>query len=188
MGDAKKNIDLIWKAFINGKKWAFSEIYNQTYDDLYRFGIKFINDREQIKDIVHDLYYKLWQNKANLSTPKNLKSYLISSLRATIINHLKQQKRRSGTLESSEEDWFNFEPSIEYNIISNESKEINNQILNKELNNLSAKQKEAIYLHYIQELDYREIAAIMEISAQYARNLVHLAIKRLKEVSDKFIR
>lgn len=185
MGDSKKNIDLIWKAFINGKKWAFSEIYNQTYDDLYRFGIKFINDGEQIKDIIHDLYYKLWLKRANLSTPRNLKSYLISSLRATIINHLKQNKKQE-LFEISE--IFTFEPSIEENIILDESKEINNKVLSNELNNLSAKQKEAIYLHYIQELGYEELSEIMEISTQYARNLVHHGIKRLKEARAKFIK
>lgn len=187
MKNPKDNIQFIWKAFKEGKKWAFSEIYNSTYDDLYRFGIRYINDGEQIKDIIHDLYYKIWQNKANLSMPRNLKAYLLSSLRATIINHLKKNRRTPENLESSVEKFY-FEPSIEADIISNESMDLNNKILYKELNNLSVTQKEAIYLHYLQDLDYKEIAEIMEISIQYARNLVHHGIKRLKEVRSKFNR
>ncbi len=183
----KDKIELIWKAFAKGKKWAFSEIYNQSYDDLYRFGVKFIKDDEQVKDIIHDLYYKLWQNRENLSTPRNLRSYLISSLRSTIINHLKKDKKGIVIFDPPEEA-FSLESSIESDIISDESRIINNKALYEGLNTLSSKQKEAIYLHYIQEMDYKEIATIMEISLPYTRNLVHQGIKKLKESRNKFVR
>ena len=179
------NQDLIWKAFKKGKKWAFEKIYKLTYNDLYRFGIKFIQNPELIEDIIHDLYFKLWQRKETISTPSNIKAYLLSSVRATIINHLKQQNRNT---EDSNPDSFNLESSVEELYIFNESLEENIRILNNELNNLTAKQKEAIYLHYILELNYKEVSGIMGIKLQSVRNLVHEGITKLKLARDKFLR
>lgn len=179
------NRDLIWKAFREGKKWAFEKIYKLTYNDLYRFGIKFIQNSQLVEDIIQDLYFKLWQRKETLSYPSNIKAYLLSSVRATIINHLKRESRNAELVDLES---FNLESSVEELYIFNENLDKNIKVLNDELNKLTAKQKEAIYLHYILELDYKEVSDIMEIKLQSVRNLVHEGITKLKHAQDKFLR
>lgn len=189
--DHKKNLisnpnqDLIWKEFRKGKKWAFEKIYKLTYDHLYRFGIKFIQNPELIEDIIHDLFFKLWQRKETLSHPSNIKAYLLSSVRATIINHLKKESRNT---ELSDLENFNLESSVEEFYISNENLDNNIKVLNDELNKLTAKQKEAIYLHFISDFNYKDVSDIMGIKPQSVRNLVHEGITKLKLARDKFLR
>jgi hypothetical protein len=47
----------IWDDFRKGKDQALSEIYNQYIQLLFRFGKKFSNDDELIKDTIQDLFF-----------------------------------------------------------------------------------------------------------------------------------
>jgi RNA polymerase sigma factor (sigma-70 family) len=54
-------------------------------------------------------------------------------------------------------------------------------LLQKALAGLSPRQKEAVYLKITEELDYLQIAEMMDISVVSCRNLIAKAIKSLKE-------
>ncbi len=50
---------------------------------------------------------------------------------------------------------------------------------------LSARQKEIIYLKFYQNLSYEEVSDIMNINYQVARNLLSQAIKTMKKILQK---
>ena len=85
-----------------------------------------------------------------------------------------------------EEYKFDVTWSIEHELILEEVSDRNTQILLNALNNLTPRQKEAIYLRFSKELDYKSVAEIMEISVEGCRNLISKAIRSLKtEMSGK---
>jgi RNA polymerase sigma factor (sigma-70 family) len=49
------------------------------------------------------------------------------------------------------------------------------------LNSLTDRQREIIYLRYVQEYDYRQIAELLQISVHGCRKLVSKAILSLRE-------
>ncbi|WP_313982306.1 sigma-70 family RNA polymerase sigma factor [Xanthocytophaga flavus] len=53
--------------------------------------------------------------------------------------------------------------------------------LQQELNKLPQRQKEALYLVFYQELSYQQITKIMQLQYQTVRDLVHKALKTLRE-------
>lgn len=54
--------------------------------------------------------------------------------------------------------------------------------LQKALEKISPRQRESIYLRFIQELDYEEIGTILEINYQSAKNLVSRTLIKLREI------
>jgi RNA polymerase sigma factor (sigma-70 family) len=48
------------------------------------------------------------------------------------------------------------------------------------LNELPKRQKEVIYLHYFEEMDYNQIAAVMGINYQSVLNLTQKALQKLR--------
>ena len=54
-------------------------------------------------------------------------------------------------------------------------------MLLRALNELTPRQKEAIYLRFTKELDYNATADIMDISVEACRNLISKAISTLKK-------
>ena len=71
--------------------------------------------------------------------------------------------------------------SVEQEIILREISEQKSKMLLLALNELTPRQKEAIYLRFTKELDYTPIAGIMDISVEACRNLISKAISILRQ-------
>jgi RNA polymerase sigma factor (sigma-70 family) len=55
------------------------------------------------------------------------------------------------------------------------------------LQNLSPRQREAIYHRYVEEFSFKEIAQLMSITAQSAQNLIQKGLSKLKAASVKSV-
>ena len=71
--------------------------------------------------------------------------------------------------------------SVEQEIIQREISQQKSKMLLLALNELTPRQKEAIYLRFTRELDYKEVAALMDISVEACRNLISKAISILRK-------
>lgn len=171
--------DFIWKAFTKGKHWALSKLYATYYNELYHYGIKLLTNEEETKDLIQDLFYKLWKNRQNLKQPDNVKAYLLRGLRTVILDYIKIYKMKYQVTELPED--ITFLLGIGHQAEMDETLNETTRKLYDELEKLPARQKEAIYLHYIKEYKYTEVAEIMNINVQSARNLVHEGLTKLKE-------
>ena len=71
--------------------------------------------------------------------------------------------------------------SVEQEIIQREISEQKSKILLLALDELTLRQKEAIYLRFTSELDYKEVSGLMDISVEACRNLISRAISILRQ-------
>ncbi len=53
--------------------------------------------------------------------------------------------------------------------------------LSKALKTLTARQQEAIYLYYIQEIPLKELSTLLDMNYQSTRNLIHRAMTKLRQ-------
>jgi len=63
------------------------------------------------------------------------------------------------------------------------SEEIKNKLI-EAVNNLPPKQKEIIYLKFEEEMDYKEISEVMNISVDSARKLMYRSLISLRNIVD----
>lgn len=159
---------------------SLSSIFKTNFDALYNYGFKISNDNELVKDCIQNLFYRLWKNNINFSGITNLKSYLFKGLRHQMLNALELKHYQITKIEV--EDNFQIEFSPEDYLIENQMEaELRKKIVNA-LNQLGVKQREAIYLRYFQNLEYVEIAEIMNINLQSVKNNVHRGLTALKDL------
>jgi len=170
----------IWTSFKKGEASALSFIFSDNAEKLFHYGLKFTLDRDLIEDLIQDLFCELMEHRRTLGNTDNILFYLLKSFRRKLMRKLKTEQRTEHTI-NFEEQAFNVEWSIEHELISNEISRLKNNCLIKALKKLSSRQKEAVYLRFSRELDYKEIANIMDISVEACRNLISNAIKRLKQ-------
>lgn len=178
---SKDDWPVVWSRFISGDQEAFAILYNLHLDSLYHYGTKLCKDKEAVKDALQELFLELFlkRNKMRISH-ENLKYYLFLALKRNLIKKMEAGRKISHNFSEP----INFEPeySIEFQIIEQEKEaEINREILNA-LNKLPAKQKEAIYLHYNESLEYKEIANILKISVESVRKQVYRALKTIRKI------
>ena len=81
---------LLWKRFLEGDSSAYTQIYNRTVQDLFRFGLLYTSDKELIKDCIHDVFVKIHMNRAKLAPTDNIAAYLTVALKNTLFNALKK--------------------------------------------------------------------------------------------------
>ncbi|SDK12076.1 RNA polymerase sigma factor, sigma-70 family [Pedobacter sp. ok626] len=174
-----KNTDRdLWTSFINGDDNALNLLYKQFVDVLYAFGLRFTDDTDLVKDGIQDLFVDLYKYRKTLASEVNVKSYLFTSLKRKICLVL---KKNAAAVNHSFELPFLLSPSIEDQITNDEYEAELLLKLNKQLALLPDRQKEALYLRYNSELEYEEIAEIMDVSLATCRTLVYRGVKQLRE-------
>lgn len=163
----------IWSLCLLGRADAFEELYKRYYALLYNYGYKYIPDKELVPDIIHELFLKLMSNRASLSSTSFTKGYLLRAFRNKIYDTLERQKNepffRSSYLEIAD---FTGE---ECDDSGDEVK-----VMLEAYEELTAKQKEVIYLYFIQNFSHSDIAEVLKINCQSSKNLLHRSLVSLR--------
>lgn len=73
---------------VNGSEKAFCFLYEKYFSSLNRFSFHIVM-REESKDIVHDIFSKLWENRKSLPKDINIKSYLYTAIKNRSLDYLK---------------------------------------------------------------------------------------------------
>ena len=170
---------ILWDAFRRGDDEAFSSLFDMYVDPLYKYGMKFVADEDFIKDTIQDLFINLY-NKENLSMVDNPQFYLCRALKNLILNRIVKEKQMP-TISIQELPFM-----VEYEMTGNEedTTEEDGEIIEKVkqiIEQLPPRQQEAIYLRFNLEMSYEEISEILDMNYQSARNLIHRAVKKIRE-------
>ena len=179
--DHNQDIDC-WQAFIEGNREALGQLFRRHYADLFRYGNKICADTEILEDCIQELFIELWQSK-NPPPSTSVKAYLLKAIKYKLLKAL--HKRAQVKLQAELPENQLFEMCHETFIIDKqEHAEKTARVINA-LAQLSARQKEIIYLKFYQNLSYEEVSDIMNINYQVARNLLSQAIKTMKKILQK---
>lgn len=171
----------LWKQFRLGNKQAFEEIMHRHFRHLFSYGCKFSDDPELVKDIIQELFLKLWEKRLNLSDDVNPKAYLTASLRRALHRKLQSESKFVHYSELTDaESSFDLEVSVEEELIEKEQVQNVAYKIAVALSVLPARQREAIYLKFFQDLSRDEISETMQITPQTVSNLLQLALKKLR--------
>lgn len=169
----------LWNLVSQGNLESFAFIFNTYSRDLYRYGHKFTQEVDLIEDVIQDVFVCLWESRDKLTIQKSIKFYLFSSFRREVIRRL-QENRKQDVLEEHHSN-ISWEESFQEMLIENQITLESSKKISTALDNLSTRQKEAIYLRYIQGLSYEEISGLMGIQVASLYNLVLRGLKSMKQ-------
>lgn len=163
----------------------FTELYDQSIDNLFAFGSRMTNDREMLKDCIQDVFVKLYTKRGELENVSNIESYLYVSLRNRLNDEFRSNSRISDNDVSSAEGMESLTDNDE--TVRLEKIEDTNRInmtVDRFMQCLSPRQRQIINLYYIEQLKYDDICRIMGINYQSVRNLMHRSISRLRYMAS----
>lgn len=171
---------ILWSAFRLGDEYAFGQIAQKHYASLFRYGSRFSDHREFVKDCIQELFYEMWQRRESLGDTDFVKFYLLKSLRRKI--YRESSKKNGPSLETDLDDAIENTDgaTIEDEIIALETRDERIRKVSERMRLLSKRQQEAIHLKFFEELDNAAIAQIMGISKQSVTNLTHRALITLR--------
>jgi RNA polymerase sigma factor (sigma-70 family) len=171
---------MVWQQFKEGDQKALASIFSYHYSDLFRYGMRLLNNEDVVKDCIQNLFEKLWNCRQKIGHIQSVKPYLLKALRHHIFNEKNyiQQRTHFHTNYCKE---YNFTSSYEDMLIAEQMATDMRLRLLKSMNLLSKRQREAIYLRTFEELEYKKISEMMSLNTQSIRNLISQGMKTLKQ-------
>jgi RNA polymerase sigma factor (sigma-70 family) len=169
----------IVKKFVAGDDDAYSIIYHTYAKELYSYGKGLGFSTDAVKDAIQDLFYKILCKPKLLTEVINLKYYLFRALKNKLLN---LERSSECTLEEGRnETGFSVCITALDKLIDDEERIALEKRIQDLMSCLTSRQREAVYLRYINEMSYEEIADLLNMTPPSVRNLISRAIERMRK-------
>jgi RNA polymerase sigma-70 factor (family 1) len=169
--------DLQMRIALSEDTKAYKELYLLLFDKLFKFSYSFVKSKEAAEELVSDVFIKLWHIRDQLNTIQNLKIYLYCVTKNLSLNYLAKTKKMIVQL-----DEIDIESVIDFNTpedlyVSSETIKGVKQVIQE----LPPQCRMIFLLVRDQNMKYKEVAHILNISVFTVRNQVAIATKKIAE-------
>lgn len=154
---------------------TFLGIFNPVRDKLYRVALRLLVSKESAEDALQEVFLKLWERKGKLEKYDSAEAYAVTMIKNHCLDQLKLKQNNNLRIayNNYEEKGSSLEKQIE---VKNDF-----ELLNEKMNNLPEQQKIIVQLRDIEELEYHEIAEIMDMNETAIRVALSRGRKKLRE-------
>lgn len=176
--------NLHWQSFKTGNPASFEYLYQKYSAGLYNYGDKFSGDKDLIKECIQELFVQIWTKRSSIGNPEHIKNYLYKSFRNLILKKTAQLQKNQG-FDDLENYGFNVSLNIEEALIDGERRKKISGQLQEAISKLTARQKEAIFLRFYEQLSYEEIAEVMGITVKASYKIMARSLSFLRDNLSK---
>jgi RNA polymerase sigma factor (sigma-70 family) len=175
-----------WDDFRYGDEGSLKLIFNTYYNLLFNYGHKFTPDDHIIEDVIQDLFVKLWADRAAINDTESVKNYIYKAFRRRLIRKLDYAPKIMAFPVTEDKIHFDIEPGHDHRMINSERMLNIQSKLATALEKMTPRQREVIHLRYFEEMDFEEIADVMQLSTKATYKLLYRAIDTLKKNLPRF--
>lgn len=152
------------------KRNEYNIVVKEQAGNLFGYAIRFLRNEEDAKDIVQDVFEKLWLNRGKVEFAKS-KSWMFTTAHNAMINF----STRKGRMKLSDEmsDYDSGKPQSS----SFESQ----QVVDRAVSILPPIQKSVILLRDLEDYSYKEIGDILDLSDSQVKVYLFRARKKIKK-------
>jgi len=154
---------------------SFRIIYDLYYEPICRFLNYYTRDRFAIEDVVQDVFTKLWENKDYLEV-RHIKTYLYNAAHNKMLNYLRNEANQAIILEQ----WSKEKSEASESRDCYDPDEFS-ELLNKFIGTLPEKCRSIFIRNKWENLSYKQIAEMNNISVKTVETQMSIALKRIRE-------
>lgn len=156
---------------------AFMEIYSRYAKKLHHTGSKKIDERDDIKDLIQEVFMALWNNRHSITVDTPLGGYLFATMRYIIIKRITHKKVQSSYLDSLDPiSLRQYNTSTDSLVRENELK----HLIENEISSLPEKMQLVFRMSREDHLSHKEIASELGLSEATVKKHVNNALKSLR--------
>ena len=160
-----------------GDQVAFKAIYDCFSHKAFSMAIKFGLNQEDAKEVVQDVFIKLWNHRSALNEHLSLKAYLFAITKNTLINRQKKAAYEIAYKKYLEKQDLNVFLGTENDFFYADLEQLAETVIDQ----LPVQQKEIFLLAKKENLPNKEIAEKLNLSLRTVENQVYRATKKVKE-------
>ena len=161
---------------------TFKDYFKDNYANLCWYAFSFVKDKDAAEDIVQEVFFNIWKSTRPDKYSEMKKAYLYKSVKNYSLNYFKHKSIITNHVEQS-----CFENSINETTPENETiaAELGIEI-DKAIERLPERQREIFILSRKNELTYKEIASVLDISVKTVEAQMGSALKSLRKYLSHF--
>jgi RNA polymerase sigma-70 factor (ECF subfamily) len=175
----KKNIEKLKQGDLKTLEYIF-HLYSLP---LARYAYSYLNDEERAKDMVQEVFYKLWRDRRQLCINISLESFLYTCVKNECLNYLKHERIKGRyawfrkRIRAMELQNHHYEDDGEEQVRMEELR----SKLYQAINSLPEKSRRIFRMSRFEEKKNKEIAREMDISLKAVEKHITKALKYLRE-------
>jgi RNA polymerase sigma-70 factor (family 1) len=156
-----------------GDERAFRMLFDQYHHKLGAYIYKLVKSEELAQEVVHDVFLKIWTNRASLGEINHFQAYLFVISKNHALNCLKKLAAEKSLMTSLDE-W-------NYEIQSDETIEEGDryQLMDQAIDRLPKQQKTVYLLSRHERLQYAEIARRLGISQKTVKKYLQISTESI---------
>ena len=150
---------VIIAAVLAGNAEQFGALVTRYQRALFRHAVTMVLDHDVAADMVQDAFIRAYRHLAECRDPSRFRNWLFQTLRHRCLDHLKEPRRQHVRLDQADD----VPEDVGGAAGSAERTELRGDI-ERALAQLSAEQREAFVLHYVDGMPYDAMAEILDVS------------------------
>lgn len=161
------------------------EAYNLYSDEIFRFGLFKLSNREKAKDILQETFMKTWLFISKGGKVDNMRAFLYRTAGNAVIDEYRRQNRTESKLDSLENlsEEYGFDPG--FDDIESLIDKIDGEKAMSMVNELPEIYSEVLFLRYSGNQSIPEIAEILGQTENTVSVRINRGIKKLREIYNK---
>lgn len=84
---------------------AFTEIYRRYWERLFIMAMHRLDNTEEARELVQDIFYNLWKKRHVLQLTYTLNTYLATAVKYEVLNRLASKNRQQRYRKHAARDW-----------------------------------------------------------------------------------
>jgi len=157
-------------------KLAFNTLFETYYLELCEFSFHIVGNKELAEEIVADVFANIWLKRKSITINTSLKAFLFKSTKNMTISYMRKTKKDIVPLDDVLAFQANPNPEPDVKLIHQEAVDSVERLLSK----IPNKSRIVFKMHRFDNLKYREIAEVLEISQKTVEKHMGKALSILR--------
>ena len=159
----------------------FSEIFREHEQQLYTLASRLTKSDQVAKDIIQEVFMKLWEHRNNIHAIRNMGAWLYKLTENKIIDFL---RKVSADDRLKKRIWDQVQQIVNETELNLEAKECND-IIQKAIEQLPAQRRLIYELNKEKGMNYQQIATELQLSKHTVKNQLFSAVQSVRRFITK---
>ena len=153
-------------------KQQFEHLFKDNYPHMYRMAFSMVENAEDAKDAVHQVFAQIWKGKPQISED-SIRGYLLAATRNQCLHilHTRQLQRKM-------EEELKRQAQERHDEEHEELLQALQQVIE---DNLTEQDRRVLQLHYQEEMTYAETASVLGISAATVNKHITRSLFKIRQ-------
>ncbi|WP_314740210.1 sigma-70 family RNA polymerase sigma factor [Hoylesella pleuritidis] len=174
-------------SYTNGSNRAFDILLERNQSKLFSYILFVVRDREQANDLFQETFVKIITKlqEGKYTTTGKFGAWIMRIAHNVIMDWYRSKRSDKTVEQSNDNDLSKFSPAdlLDLNV---ENRYVNDQVMSdvkKIMNLLPATQREVVFMRFYQDLSFKEIAELTNVSINTALGRMRYAILNMRRIA-----